>query len=269
MLIMTYSEYIESLLDYKRQDVTMDQRAFLLKLVSGHDQSFKIKSYLKLRSAPAETKDPTSVISQYLEDIGFLDISKGKFLSSSKSFRFRTHGLYYIFLNISIYPPQFLIKYQDDIILQTLVFQYFQEKTIKMSTGRFYSQLTTYIQECCNHTLNAIEDVNSSHKEEDKIKVIDRLKFDLEWLIRRLAFKLIIMYNDTNLLAINPGVKEDVRVTLYELEAKMKGILSQDVKFIGLVENLNKDFSEGYQEMISLYKESLDSKQKSIAICTV
>ncbi len=262
MLIMTYSNYIESLLSYKKQDLTLDQRAFLLKLVSGHDQSFKFKSYLKLRNPPSDTKDPTSIISQYLEDTGFLEIGRGRFLSSSKSFRFRTNGLFYIFLNISIYPPQFLIKYQDDIILQTLVYQFFQEKTIKMSTGRFYSQLTTYIQECCNLTLNAIDDVNSSNKEDDKIRIIDRLKFDLEWLIRRLAFKLLIMYNETNLLAVNTGLKDDVRVTLYELETKMKGILSGDLKFIDLIENLNKDFSEGYQEMISLYKESLDSQKK-------
>ena len=131
-----------------------------------------------------------------------------------------------------------------------------------MSTGRFYSQLTTYIQECCDLTLNAIDDINSSNKEDDKIRIIDRLKFDLEWLIRRLAFKLIIMYNETNLLAINTGFKDDVRVTLYELEAKMKGILSRDIKFIDLIENLNKDFSDGYQEMISLYKESSDSQKK-------
>lgn len=262
MLIMTYSNYIESLLSYKKQDLTLDQRAFLLKLVSGHDQSFKITSYLKLRNPPSDIKDATSIISQYLEDVGFLEISRGKFLSSSKTFRFRTNGLFYIFLNISIYPPQFLIKYQDDIILQTLVYQFFQEKTIKMSTGRFYSQLTTYIQECCDVTLNAIDDVNSSNKEDDKIRIIDRLKFDLEWLIRRLAFKLIIMYNETNLLAINTGFKDDVRVTLYELEAKMKGILSRDIKFIDLIENLNKDFSDGYQEMISLYKESSDSQKK-------
>jgi len=166
-----------------------------------------------------------------------------------------------VFLNISIYPPQFLIKYQEDIILKTLIFQFFNEKTIKVCTGRFYSQITSYLQECCNITLNTIEDMRTVENEEEKIKIIDRLKFDLEWLIRRLCFKLTIMYNETNLLSINPNLNDDVKVTLYELENKMKLQLSKDSQFINLLENLHKDFNEGYSELINLNKETSDNKE--------
>lgn len=261
MQVMVYSDYIRSLLSYKKQNLTTEQRTFLFKLLSGHDQAFKIKSYLKLRNSTHDGRDPTSLISGSLEDIGLLEITKGKFLSSSKSFRITTFGLFHIFLNITIYPPQFLIKYKEDIILQTIVYQFFEEKTIKTSTGRFYSQLTNYIQECCNITMNAIQDINSSSKEEDKVKITNRLKFDLEWLIRRLGFKLIIMYNDTNLLALNPELKEDVKVTIYELESKMKGILSTDAKFIDLIKSINKDFSEGYEEIIRIHQEHLKNNK--------
>ena len=65
-----------------------------------------------------------------------------------------------MFQNISIYPPQFVLKYQDNIILQTLVYQFFNEKTIKTCPGRFYSQIVSYLEECCNVTLNAIDDIN-------------------------------------------------------------------------------------------------------------
>ncbi|MFB5600196.1 MAG: hypothetical protein ACE5SW_08230 [Nitrososphaeraceae archaeon] len=259
---MVYSDYIRSLLHYKKQNLTTEQRTFLFKLLSGHDQSFKIKSYLKLRNSTLEGRDPTSLISSSLEDIGFLEITKGKFLSSSKTFRVTTFGLFHILLNITIYPPQFLIKYKEDIILKTIVYQFFEEKTIKTSTGRFYSQLTNYIQECCNFTMIAIEDIHSSSKEEDKIKITNRLKFDLEWLIRRLGFKLIIMYNDTNLLALNPELKDDVKVTIYELESKMKGILSSDGKFIELIKNLNKDFSDGYQEIMNIHQDNLEKQKR-------
>jgi hypothetical protein len=140
-----------------------------------------------------------------------------------------------------------------------LIFQFFNERTIKTSTGRFYSQITSYLQECCNITLNAIDDIESAENEEEKVKIVDRLKLDLEWLIRRLCFKLTIMYNETNLFSTNPNLNDDVKVTLYELENKMKLQLSKDSQFINLLKNLHKDFNEGYSELVNLNKENSDN----------
>lgn len=259
---MVYSDYVSSLLSYQNINLTQEERSFIIKFIRGHDQSFKITSYFKLRNQPPDQRDASYLITKRLEDIEFIEVTKGKFLSNVKNYKFTTYGLFYVFLNISIYPPQFLIKYQDDIILKTLIFQFFNERTIKICTGRFYSQITSYLQECCNVTLNAIDDIKSAEKEEEKVKIIDRLKFDLEWLIRRLCFKLTIMYNETNLLAINPNLNDDVKVTLYELENKMKLQLSKDSQFINLLKNLHKDFNEGYSELVNLNNENSENMKK-------
>ncbi|MDW3604011.1 MAG: hypothetical protein QOK67_03170, partial [Nitrososphaeraceae archaeon] len=138
-----------------------------MKFIRGHDPSFKFSSYFKLRNPSPENSDVSSLISKRLEDIGFIEVTKGKFLSNVKNYKFTTYGLFYVFQNISIYPPQFLLKYQDNIILQTLVYQFFNEKTIKTGTGRFYSQIVSYLEECCHVTLNAIDDINLAEKEEE------------------------------------------------------------------------------------------------------
>jgi hypothetical protein len=259
---MVYSDYVSSLLSYQNINLTQEERSFIIKFIRGHDQSFKITSYFKLRNQPPDQRDASYLITKRLEDIEFIEVTKGKFLSNVKNYKFTTYGLFYVFLNISIYPPQFLIKYQDDIILKTLIFQFFNERTIKICTGRFYSQITSYLQECCNVTLNAIDDIKSAEKEEEKVKIIDRLKFDLEWLIRRLCFKLTIMYNETKLLSINPNLNDDVKVTLYELENKMKLQLSKDSQFINLLKNLHKDFNEGYSELVNLNNENSENMKK-------
>jgi hypothetical protein len=257
---MIYSDYISTLSPYQKITLTQEERSFIIKFIRGNDQSFKITSYLKFRNQESDQRDTIYLISKRLEDIGFIEATKNKFLSNVKNYKFTSFGLFYVFLNISIYPPQFLIKYQEDILLKTLIFQFFNEKTIKSCTGRFYSQITSYLQECCNVTLNTIEDMKTVENEEEKIRIIDRLKFDLEWLIRRLCFKLTIMYNETNLLTINPNLNDDVKVTLYELENKMKLQLSKDSLFINLLDNLHKDFNEGYSELINLNKETVDNK---------
>ena len=259
---MSYSDYISSLLSYPKINLTQEERSFIMKSIRGHDPSFKISSYFKLRNPSPDNSDVSSLISRRLEDIGFIEVTKGKFLSNIKNYKFTTYGLFYVFQNISIYPPQFLIKYQDNIILQTLVYQFFNEKTIKTGTGRFYSQIVSYLEECCKTSLNAIDDIKSAETEEEKVKIFDKLKFDLEWLIRRLCFKLTIMYNETNLLSINPNLNDEVKVTLYEYENKMKIQLSKDSQFIALLNNLHKDFNEGYSELINLYNENSENINK-------
>jgi hypothetical protein len=70
------------------------------------------------------------------------------------------------------------------------------------------------------------------------------------------------MYNETNLLSINPNLNDDIKVTLYEYENKMKIQLSKDLQFITLVKNLHKDFNEGYSELINLHNENSDNIDK-------
>ena len=70
------------------------------------------------------------------------------------------------------------------------------------------------------------------------------------------------MYNETNLFSTNPNLNDDVKVTLYELENKMKLQLSKDSQFINLLKNLYKDFNEGYNEFVNLNKENSDNMEK-------
>jgi hypothetical protein len=70
------------------------------------------------------------------------------------------------------------------------------------------------------------------------------------------------MYNETNLLSINPNLNDDIKVTLYELENKMKLQLSKDSQFINLLKNLYKDFNEGYNEFVNLNKENSDNMER-------
>ena len=70
------------------------------------------------------------------------------------------------------------------------------------------------------------------------------------------------MYSETNLLSINPNLTDDVKVTLYELETKMKLQLSKDSQFINLLKNLYKDFNEGYSELVNLNNENSDNMDK-------
>jgi hypothetical protein len=59
-----------------------------MKSIRGHDPSFKISSYFKLRNTSPDNSDVSSLISKRLEDIGFIEVTKGKFLSNVKNYKF-------------------------------------------------------------------------------------------------------------------------------------------------------------------------------------
>jgi hypothetical protein len=100
-------------------------------------------------------------------------------------------------VHILNYPPQLLTRYQHDIILKTLLFQYFEVETIEGSTACFYSVITRYLQECCRMTLQRGDVVKKSTtgtpipmnvKEAERHTKI--LQSDLQWHAKVIAFKL-------------------------------------------------------------------------------
>ena len=104
--------------------------------------------------------------------------------------------------------------------------------TIASSTARFYSVITEYLKQCCRITLNWLEDTQNSN-EEHKNKMMNDLLFELELNAKLLAFRIIIMYSDSNILSLTPKSKTgDTEVAYYELESSMREVLSKDKKFI-------------------------------------
>ena len=247
-----YSEYISEVMHYKKIELNEVERSFLFRIITGHDQRLRIASYLKLKTTPILPKEIPESVPIKLEELALVEKKKGVFLSYTKSFNLTTFGLFYILYSIRSYPPQFLIKYQDNPILKSLLFQFFETNTIKASTARFYTVITQYLYDCCNITLIALDDMHSTNNEEEVVKIIERLDLDLNWHSKNLAFKLAMLYSETSILTSNPEVNDDARVTLYELENKMRMFLSKDEKFINLLKQVKQEFLSGFDEITNL-----------------
>jgi len=171
-----------------------------------------------------------------------------------------TSGLFYTFSNLLSYPPQLLTRYQDNITLNTILFPYFEVDTIERSTGRFYSVITRYLQECCSTTLHRI-DTNTANATDMNPKKADRekhakiLESDLQLHAKLIAFKLGMMYSQSNILVMvnSDDVADDsARVAMYELESTMKTVLSKDKKFMRLLKAVQVDFEYTFREFMEL-----------------
>ena len=229
--------------------------------------TYRPASYLRLRRhREPYNKDEQDAIMR-LREFNLVEEVRDKrksFLGREILYVLTTSGLFYIFSNQLSYPPQLLIRYQDNIILNTLLFPYFEVDTIERSTARFYSIITQYLQECCRMTLHRIDTIkksttanstNMNLKNGDRERHAKILESDLQFHAKLIAFRLGVRYSESNiLLMVNSDDVDDdsARVAIYELESTMKTILSKDKKFMQLLKVVHAEFGYGYKELSEL-----------------
>ena len=242
---MDYSNYLSILYDYEKKEVGSEEKSILFKVINSVDLSAQIGSYLKLRDK--DQIGDTSAMSRLL-GLKLVSEKKGLILRGMRKYQLTSSGLFYVLSETTTYPPSLLKKYGNDPILLALLYQYFEVDTIASSTGRFYSLITQYLRQCCRTTLNWLEDTQNSN-EEHKNKLMNHLKFELELNAKLLAFRIMTMYSDSNILSLSPKSESgDSDVAYYELESNMKEILTKDKKFIEHLHKINADFKNGFKE---------------------
>jgi hypothetical protein len=253
--MVDYSAYFSAIAKYQRVKLGETERSSLLRIINAPESTSKIASYFKLkRRQAARFNDDHYASIKILQNIDLIeDAQEEKFLRGATYYRLTTWGLFYTLSNMVNYPPQLFMKYQNNVILKTLLYPYFEADTIENCTSRLYSVLTQYLHEACNITLDKLEAIKSMTDTKDKERHIKGLQFDLESHAKVLGFKLAVMYNESNILTTNPDVMDDnAKVALYELESSMKIRLSRDNRFMQFLQVVQKDCQDGYKELTRL-----------------
>jgi hypothetical protein len=256
LLVLNLSGYLAEISKYERVEKLNEiERSTFFKIMN----TYQPATYLKLRRhREPYNKDEYTAIKR-LQELNFVEVrnKKKSFIGKEIFYVLTSYGLFYIFSNLVSYPPQLLTKYQDNIILDTLLCPYFEVDTIERSTARFYSVITQYLQECCRTTLYRIDTIGkyATNNLKDEGRLTKILESDLQWHAKVAAFKLAIMYSQSNILMIvnsEDVVNDSARVAMYELETTMKATLSKDKKFIHLLKVVHSDFGDGFEDLMDV-----------------
>ena len=90
--------YMSEVSTYERIELGEAEKSFLFKIMSGHDSSFKITSYIKSRRQPMAYKNEHATVER-LQKLNLIE-QEGKLLRGAIYYRFTTCGLFYIFSTI-------------------------------------------------------------------------------------------------------------------------------------------------------------------------
>lgn len=243
---MDYTELINITRDYLLRDIASNERALIYRIINSEASTYRIaSSKFKFRQQNSQERNDYPVLKRLIE-LRYVEENQEqrKIFGGSMIYRFTTNGLLYIFANKLIYPPQLLLNYNVNIILKTLVFPYFETKTISQGTARFYEAITEYLNECAR--LLIAQNITPKSETESHDRGENYLGYELEELIKVLAVKIALMYSESNLLTISSALVENdsARVSLYELESSMKGLIASDRKFMHLLEGTKAELNE-------------------------
>lgn len=243
---MDYIELINMTRDYQLGDIGSNEKALIYRIINSEASTYRVaSSKFRFRQQNPQERNDYAVLKRLIE-LRYVEENQEqrKRFGGGMIYRFTTHGLLYIFANRIIYPPQLLINYSSNSVIKTLVFPYFETNTISQSTARFYEAITEYLNECARIL------TNQNFFQKSELEDIDwrenALGYELEELIKIFVVKLASMYSESNLLTISSALVENdsARVSLYELESSMKGLLASDRKFMHTLERTKSEFDE-------------------------
>jgi len=242
-----YKLFATQLLDYNPTSVSSDDMAFMVKVINSGSTP-KIRSYFRFRSQSADSYEQSAA--RRLLEVGLLQIVEGKFLSGSTNYGLTEKGIFYALSKLEEYPPSLLIKYSNNNVLETLVYQFLDVQTVKRSTASLYAEITRYLKGCTARTVSGLGGIKNSRSEEQKNERIKELELDLMWSAKILVLKLAMMYSEANILRSTSGMTNDnAKVAIYELENDAKGLLAKDNKFKMFLNLTYEELVEGYDEI--------------------
>lgn len=263
------SELILEISNYKRIDLGEREAEFLARIGEGFNSSYKIFSQLKKMGRSMDYKNVNTRIRR-LHELNLITEAKGESIHNAKFFALTSEGIFYLLTQRQPISLQWLIEYKNNLILKTLLYQYFDEDTVAIDV-RETDEIARYLRECC-HTilicLDIIRDLaNHPLKREAKEareKIMEQLQIDLDWQARVLAFRLLT--KKTRLLdVVTPfrwPQKNLVEVLKSEPDFLNKQILISkasrlpiDKKFSVLAKTARKDFDQGYTNYVESRKK--------------
>lgn len=243
----------------------IDQQ-FLWYILRGQTSAYKIFSILKIRS-PMAYKNVHSRIKN-LFNLNLIEEIKteGGFKHGAINYKLTTRGLVCHFSEIgSPHEGNIFLSYSENTLFKTFLYPYFERNTIKSATYSLSRLIASYLEQCCQMTRYALEmlvyyiDPDIKSTEVVELPPIIVLQFQLNWHIKSFLLKTAIMTEDVidwryfgqQVSARYSQSKGSIRCTAND-RVETFTLLSGDKKFMKALEEIEEQFSEGYNKLIEL-----------------
>ena len=207
---------------------------------------------------------------RYLFELNLIEEIKkdGGFKHGAINYKLTTRGLVYLFSELGFNAPsssKIVLSYMDNILFTTFLDPYFERRTIRSATYSLSRLIENYLNECSQMTRYALESmVYYSYPDMQPSDLWDAppiqvLEYQLNWHIQSFILKTAIMKDDfvdwRNLerLTERPFGSRKIHCIAND-RIDTFALLSGDKKFMKALEEIEDEFSEGFNKLVEFKK---------------
>jgi hypothetical protein len=243
---MSYAEYISELITCTPAELKGQEKTSLLRLMELSYKNEGIHSYLWFKKQlPFSAEDERLLTA--LVDRNLIAVFHGKRLRrGDRNYLLTTCGLFYILSDNQVFSGMLLSKYRENVILRLLLFQYFEENTVKNWSPQAGIIISDYLHKCCVTSKRTIETIKSSKISEDRDRYLKILDLDLKVFAFCLGIRLTRLYSRYKGIS-----KERDHHTgqLNHEEDKMLSLLTEDNRFSQFRSSALMVLDEAFEEL--------------------
>lgn len=274
---MDVKGFISEAYKFKRIELGSREQLFLT-LIADEDSisAYKLHSLLKTKGISMAYKNVHKRVKR-LEHLSLINEVKGGGRGDSfhgaKFYRLTSEGLFYLLHRVSPILPGWLVRYNDSVILKTLLFPYFEESSLNLLGVNI--EIGRYLQGCCEIILSTLEIIKlAAAPSKIQNKALRQLEIDLRWEAKALAFKIVT--KDTRFLSLFETLTNkywfhtktktqtkdsfDNRTAAVEEDTFSPPLaLAHDKKFMEFSDNLGTEYQRLYTKLIQSRKQLKES----------
>ena len=183
-----------------------------------------------------------------LNSLGLIEKLEGTFERNAIVYKLTTRGLLERLIDFNPLIPDILKLYKTDPIIETLVYQYFESKTIEKFEAFALSKLRLYLRKCCEAILSTIEVYRYETKFMERSEISNsELKFKHDNMLpgyidgtirfeaKNFVFDIVNLSKDED-----PYQSDKDNRNNFPRQALLK-----DKRFIRLLQEIKNDFENG------------------------
>ncbi len=166
----------------------------------------------------------------------------------SHNYKLTNTGLIHIFSGRFAYSPYLLVKYQQEVVLRDLLYEYFELDTIRSSSAKFFVLITEYLADVSTYLIGYNKMSNDTLTKD----IEEEIERNLKLFALILGFKIAILFKEANLISTTlEGDNDKGILALYQMETTMKKNLSKDVKLLNLITQVLNELETAHEELIN------------------
>jgi hypothetical protein len=230
---MVENGFISEVKNYNRISLGSAERLFLiLYCLNDNFSASKLHAYLKNTEKPMAYKNVHKRVKR-LQDLNLIEEVKekrGRWRNEIK-YKVTPFGLFQrlLLVEVPVSRAAILRRNKDSLILQTILYRYFEPKSIAKFESYALRIIANYLKKCCEVILEWMENYRTKYKRATPSSITE----NMDNLITHEAKGLIL-----NIVTIS-----NLDELFFPIET-----LTNDKKFMEILQEMKKDFDNGYQK---------------------